>query len=70
MNKKLEFHLYTNLVVACFLTLTACSSIGSTTGNHGTTTNLLTRIDQDQEKTENPPVRVGQPYNQGTPPLE
>jgi hypothetical protein len=70
MNKKLKFHLYTNWVVACFLTLTACSSIESTTGNHGTTTSLLSRIDQDHERPENPPVRVGQPYDQGTPPLE
>jgi hypothetical protein len=68
MNKKLKFRLHTNFAAACFLILIAGSSIESTAGNHRTTY-LLTRLEQVHEKPENPPVRPGQPYNQGTWPL-
>ena len=69
MVKKLKVNIHTlpALSPAGLLLFSGCASVEGTAEIHRVTTNLLTRIEQDQgEKVENPPVHPGQPYNMGT----
>ncbi len=51
--------------VACLVAFTGCSGIEGTAENHRVTRNLLTNIEEDHGKPENPRVHPGQPFNQG-----
>ena len=57
------------LPIACIGAFAGCSGIEGAAENHRVTTNLLTYLQEDREKPENPRVRVGQPYDQGLPEL-
>ena len=57
------------LPIACLVAFAGCSGIEGTAENHRVTTNLVKYTEEDHEKTKNPRVRVGQPYDQGLPEL-
>ena len=67
MHNKLKFAFRTMLVlpIACLGAFTGCADIEAAGENHLVTANLLTDIEQDHQKIENPRVHPGQPYNQG-----
>ena len=68
-NLVFNFHTMRILPIAWLVAFTGCSSIEGTAENHRVITNLLTYIQEDREKPENPRVRVGQPYDQNLPEL-
>ena len=68
-NLVFDFRTMRILPIAWLVAFTGCSSIEGTAQNHRVTTNLLTYLQEDREKPENPRVRVGQPYDQGLPEL-
>ena len=61
INKKLKFNFHTAVIlpIAWLLAFSGCSSIE----NHRGTINLLKSIEQKHEKTDNPRVHPGQPYD-------
>ena len=67
MNKQLQFDFHTMLIwaAAWLVAFTGCSGIEGTAENHRVMTNLLTYIEEDHGKPENPRVHPGQPFNQG-----
>ena len=58
MNNKLKFAFRTMLVlpIACLVAFTGCADIEATGENHRVAANLLTDIEQDQQKIENPRI--------------
>ena len=66
MNNKLKFAFRTMLVlpIACGA-FTGCSDVEVTGKSHQVTANLVTKVEQEHEKIDNPRVHPGQPYNQG-----
>ena len=67
MNNKLKFAFRTMLVlpIACLGAFTGCSDVEVTSKSHQVTANLVTKVEQEHEKIDNPRVHPGQPYNQG-----
>jgi hypothetical protein len=57
------------LPIACIGAFAGCSGIEGAAENHRVTTNLVKYVEEDHEKTKNPRVRVGQPYDQNLPEL-
>jgi hypothetical protein len=68
-NLVFDFRTMRILPIACLVAFAGCSGIGGTAGNQRVTANLAKYIEEDHEKTRNPRVRVGQPYDQGLPEL-
>jgi hypothetical protein len=57
------------LPIACLVAITGCSGVQGTAENQRVTANLTKYIEEDNEKTRYPRVRVGQPYDQSLPEL-